>query len=134
MTLTWQGHHKNAWFHNCMQQLVAHWARGMIAANLYCYIPGSFFMSLRRLSQISESGILKKSMQLQFYPRRLECWNILVGERNSTLSVCLGRKGSQAYSTILNTAEQPKHLHYCYQQRLSPAPVWILQILLPIRI
>lgn len=44
-----------------MQQLlVAHWARGMIAANLYCYIPGSFFMSLRRLSQISESGILKE--------------------------------------------------------------------------
>lgn len=40
--------------------LVAHWARGMIAANLYCYIPGSFFMSLRRLSQISESGILKE--------------------------------------------------------------------------
>ena len=45
-----------------MQQLVAHnWARGMIAANLYCYIPGSSFMSPRRLSQISESaGILKE--------------------------------------------------------------------------
>ena len=134
MTLTWQGQHKNAWFHNCMQQLVAHnWARGMIAANLYCYIPGSSFMSPRRLSQISESGI-RKSMQLQLYLRWLECWNILVGERYSILSVCLGRKGSQAYSTILNTAEQPKHPHYCYQQRLSPAPVWILQILLPIRI
>ena len=61
MTLTCQGHHKNAWSHNCMQQLVAdNWARGMIAANLYCYIPGSSFMSPRRLSQISESGILKE--------------------------------------------------------------------------
>ena len=39
-----------------MQQLVAHnWARGMIAANLYCYIPGS---------QISESGILKEKHAL----------------------------------------------------------------------
>ena len=44
-----------------MQQLVAHnWAPGMIAANLYCYISGSSFMSPRRLSQISESGILKE--------------------------------------------------------------------------
>lgn len=44
-----------------LQQLLPHnWARGMIAANLYCYIPGSSFMSPRRLSQISESGILKE--------------------------------------------------------------------------
>jgi len=45
-----------------LQQLLAHnWARGMIAANLYCYIPGSSFMNPRRLSEISESGILKES-------------------------------------------------------------------------
>ena len=44
-----------------LQQLVAHnWTRGMIAASLYCYILGSSFMSPRRLSQISESGILKE--------------------------------------------------------------------------